>query len=54
MFLEDRRHRLLHNTGIRATATNSKQQSNRNDQSPPHSATGRLTMSSPSQQLLKQ
>ncbi|KAI6241887.1 KCNQ potassium channel [Aphelenchoides fujianensis] len=50
MFLEDRRHRLI---GIRATATGAKSKGGaRREASPPHSATGRLMMSTPSQQLL--
>ncbi|KAI6181774.1 KCNQ potassium channel [Aphelenchoides besseyi] len=48
MFLEDRRHKLM---GIRATATDGKLKTRR-DPSPPHSATGRLMNSTPSQQLL--
>ncbi|KAI6190726.1 KCNQ potassium channel [Aphelenchoides bicaudatus] len=54
MFLEDRRHRLINN-GMRTdpASKNPRQKTTRHDSSPPHSATGRLTTNSPSQQLIR-
>ncbi|CAD5228686.1 unnamed protein product [Bursaphelenchus okinawaensis] len=57
MFLEDRRHRLIKSNAppVRSSAPTAAKPTRQNahrEPSPPHSATGRLTMTTPSSQLL--
>lgn len=59
MFLEDRRHRLMNPNAApaRSSAPGTQKPGRpnaRRDSSPPHSATGRMTMTTPTSQLLIQ